>query len=53
MKIKCIKHIRKTVNARYTKHQLHLGLNHATFVLISTLADTIIFAVLKEKREKF
>ena len=32
----CIKHTRKSVNARSTKQ---FGINHATSVLISTLVD--------------
>ena len=50
VKIKCIKHTRKTVNARSTQHQIHLGLNHVTSVLISTLVD-IIFAIFKNELE--
>ena len=37
VKIKCIKHTRKPVLARSTTHQVHLGKDHATFVLINTL----------------
>ena len=47
MKFKCIKHTRKPVNARSTQHQIHLGINHATSVLTSTLVD-IIFAIFKK-----
>ena len=47
VKIKCIKHTRKPVWARSTKHQVHLGINHATSVLINTLVD-IMFAVFKK-----
>ena len=50
MKIKCIKHRRKPFNARYTKHQVHLGINHATSVLISTLVDKIFAFFLKKDR---
>ena len=39
VKIKCIKHTRKPVKARSTKHQVHLGINHATSVLINTLVE--------------
>ena len=47
VKIKCFKHTRKPVEARSTKHQVHFGINHATFVLINTLID-IMFAVFKK-----
>ena len=36
--------------ARSTKHQVHLGINHATSVLINTLVD-IMFAVFKNEIE--
>ena len=47
VKIKCIKHTRKPVWAGSTKHQVHLGINHANSVLINTLVD-IMFAVFKK-----
>ena len=47
VKNKCIKHTRKPVNARSTQHQIHLYINHATSVLISTLVE-IIFAIFKK-----
>ena len=50
VKIKCIKHTRKLVNARSTQHQIHLGINHVTSVLIGTLVD-IIFAIFKNELE--
>ena len=43
---------RKTVYARSTKHQVHLGISHATFVLISAQVD-IIFATLKNDTQDF
>ena len=52
VKTKCIKHIRKSVIARYTKHYVHLGINHATSVLISTFVD-IIFAFLEKRYTHF
>ena len=36
-----------SVNSRSTKHYVHLGINHATFVLISTLVD-ITFAIFRK-----
>ena len=51
MKIKCIKHIRKTVNGRYIRHQEHLGINHATSDLLqSNLADIIFLCFKRKKR---
>ena len=50
MKINCIKHTRNPVKARSTKHQVHLGTNHATTVLINTLVY-IVFAVFKNELE--
>ena len=47
VKIKCIKHTKKDVNDRSTKHQVYFGINHATSVLISTVVD-IIFAIFKQ-----
>ena len=41
-----MKHTRKPVNARSTKHGVHFGINHATSVLISTLVD-IMFSTFK------
>ena len=32
---------KKKDNARSTKHQVHFGINNATFVLTSTLVDLI------------
>ena len=43
---KCIKHTRKKVNARSTKHQVNFGINCAISILISTLID-IIFVIFK------
>ena len=48
MKI-CIKHTRKKVNARSTKHQVHFGINRAISILISTLID-IIFVIFKNDK---
>ena len=39
----CIKHTRKKVNARSTKHQVHFGINSAISKLINTLIDFVIF----------
>ena len=36
VKIKCMKHTRKHIKARSTKHQVHLGINYSTSVLINT-----------------
>ena len=47
MKIKCIKHTKKGVDATSTKHQVHFVINHATSVLMSTLVD-IISATFKQ-----
>ena len=43
------KHTRKRKNARYTKHHVHFGINHAISILIGTLID-IIFVILKNDR---
>ena len=50
MKIKCIKHARKGVDAISTKHQVHLGIDHAYSALISVLID-IISAIVKNDIE--
>ena len=42
--------IQEKVNARSSKHQVHFGINHAIFILISTLID-IIVVVLKQIEE--
>ena len=47
VKVKCIEHTRKPVKARSTKHQEHLGINHATSVLINSLID-LMTAVFKK-----
>ena len=39
----CIKHTRKKVNARSTKHQVHFGINRAISILISTLISYLYF----------
>ena len=46
MKINVLSIQIKKVNARYTKHQVHFGINCAISVMISTLID-IIFVLLK------
>ena len=45
----CIKHSRKKLNARFTKRQVHFGINRAISILISTLID-IIFVNFKNDR---
>ena len=47
VKVKCIEHTRKPVKARSTKHQVHLGINHATSILINTFVD-IMYAIFKK-----
>ena len=49
MKINLLSIQEKKVNARSTKHPVHLGIHHAISILISTLVD-IMFLIFKNDR---
>ena len=49
MKINVLSIQERKVKARFTKHQVHFGINRAISILISTLID-IIFVIFKLNR---